>query len=77
MFPSNWDLAQEDTTWWHREMQLSNHSLRVRIYTIKSSKTKAHKSPSIGSKESKSPKKLKIPKAPKKVEYTMLDDVAR
>ena len=40
MAPSNQELAQEDTTWWHREKQLSNDSPRVRMDTIKSPNTK-------------------------------------
>ena len=57
MAPSNQELAKEDT----------NHSMRVRMSTIKTPKTKATKAPSIESKNSKSPKKLKSPTAPKKL----------
>ena len=65
MAPSNRELDQEDTTWWHRDMQLSNDSPRVRMDTIKSPKTKPPKAPSIISTTFKAPQKVDIPKAPK------------
>ena len=62
------EMAQEDTIWWHIEIQISNYLLRESLETVKSPKSPEKLKNSKFSKKFNSPKfpnNLKRPKATK------------